>query len=402
MAGYRDEDEALHQRMQNLEDDLRVAKEELAGKADDEERAKKIAAMEKQMADARRQLDLLGAELGQMRGKPPPRKLARNVAIGGVAAAALVGGLVVATRSGPAHVPAPLSPATHPVAPAPTPSAVVVTPPIVPHPHPTAGESSAPDEKRVKTVQWQGKVTRVTSSTIAVGAPCTLQGQVTTNGTYVDLEHVEVTCGGHALYRSDDSFNGTSENESHVVELPQPAGGQSYAVALHDQGSRSGRSQISLDSTKSAGAVWVDGMPAWRVEFSLPTTSQPDSEPALFDASRRAIRSVLTVDKIDGTGAPVRAHDRCSMVTWVIPGPGGQCEVHVLCGAKVLYGGPGLGVTSCTQSEGVVTTARDDKPSSQGPDPAIAVDIGAGTVDVTDDPHDKPWTVHLRVTPPSK
>jgi hypothetical protein len=59
-------------------------------------------------------------------------------------------------------------------------------------------------------------------------------------------------------------------------EPGKEAGTHTYAVRYSDTGARSGpRTQISLDSTQSQGAVWSDVVPIFRVEFKLPTFSAP-------------------------------------------------------------------------------------------------------------------------------
>jgi hypothetical protein len=254
---YRDERDAMRGRIENLEQDLASANQELEERRHHQD-PQRIAELEKQLADARRQLDLVGSELERVKGgrAPKPTGVVVVAALAGVVVA--MGALGFLLLRGSA-----------------APPPVSVEPPAPPEvqeaPRPTPPKAAPAVPTRRVRAQWKGSVTRATGLALAPGTACTIDATLEGRERGVAAKDLTVTCGGTPLYRSTDALEGMSMYSSDASEEPGPnASTHVYALAYHDKGTRTGaRSEVSLDTSAKTGAVWRDSAPAWRVELAI-------------------------------------------------------------------------------------------------------------------------------------
>ena len=396
---YRDERNALRGRVDNLEQELQVAKKELEERRDEGEQEERVKQMEREMADARRQLDRLGAELAKVRGDEPRTSKAPLVVGIVVVAVFLLGGLGFALRSrDPAPViaapPPPIvTPVVAPTPEPPKPAPPQETRPAAPEPEPAAPAPTA-------TAQWSGKVTRATGAGVPVGATCSVTATLASSDTRVKVSNLDVTCAGKPLYRSSDPLEGMSQYGSSVEEdsgaKPQT---YHYALTYQDKGPRSGkRTEVSIDTIRKVAAVWTDSLPAFRVEFSLPYQSEPVAGDPLLDATRGTLRRAGAVKRVEGTGSPVKLGARCMLRASPLP-RAGDCLVRVECGGVMIYGSGTTGVARCSVVDGQVATAEDKNPTPAGGDPLLTLDAAAGAILVSDEIGASKWSVTISLAP---
>ncbi len=406
---YRDERDALRGRVENLEQDLASAQEELAqGGGPDRER--RIAELEQEMAEGRRMLERMGRELSELRGDaakgPAPaqedakssgrRRAGRSSFlffgfVGIVVAAVVAEQLFGSFRSGAPRSPGPAAPratATVPPAPpAPPPPSPATAPAPSPAPEPVA---------RHATARWSARVKRASGRALAAGAPCVVEAALEGDGGKIHVRRLTVGCGGTALYDSDAKLEGMSMSSSGVNEEAGAAAGTVvYALGYEDKGTRTGaRTETSLDSIKGAGAVWSDSAPAFRVELTLPYQSEAASTEPLLDTTRHALRRGATVVSTEGA-APLAKGARCDLR--VTPDPkAATCTAHLMCGHRVVYGEGTMGVAGCTlDAGGAVLHVSDTEPTPKGGDPELDVDVAGRTMTLADEVGGARYAVHF-------
>lgn len=396
---YRDERNALRGRVDNLEQELQTAKKELEERRDEGEQEERVKQMEREMADARRQLDRLGAELAKVRGDEPRASkapLAITIALGAVSLLAIAGYMMLRREPAPVLALPPPPIATAVVAPAPPPP----TPAPIEEPRPAALEPKPTAPARTTTAQWSGKVTRATGVGVPVGSTCSVIATLVSSGSSMKVPNLDVTCAGKPLYRSSDPLEGMSQHGSSVEEdsgaKPQT---YRYALTYQDKGPRSGkRAEVSIDTIRKVAAVWSDSVPAFRVEFSLPYQSEPVAGDPLLDATRAALRRGGAVKKVEGTGSPVKIGARCTLRASPLP-RAGDCLVRVECGGVMIYGSGTTGVASCSVVDGQVATAEDKNPTPDGGDPILTLDAATGAVLVSDEVGASKWSVTVALAP---
>jgi hypothetical protein len=396
--GYRDERDALRGRVGNLEQELQAAKKELEEKRDEGEQEEKVKQIERQMAEARRHLDRLGAELAEVRGAAPqPNKgpLFLWIAVGALALLVPVVAIVLFRAPAPA-----------PLATPPSPVATMVGPDPVPDPpKPALPEEARPDPAptgpaRTAIAQWSGKVTRATGEGAAVGSTCTIAATMSSTGAKVTVPNLEVTCAGKPVYRSSDPLEGMSQHGSSVEEdSGAKPGTYRYALVYQDKGPRSGkRSEVTIDTIRKAGAVWTDAIPSFRVEFSLPYQSEPVAGEPLLDGTRSTLRRDGAVSKVEGNGSPVKAGARCTVRASPLA-RAGECLVRVECGGVMIYGSGTTGVASCSVVDGQVMTAEDKNPTPVGGDPILMLDAKESLIVVSDEDGPSKWSASIELKP---
>lgn len=396
--GYRDERDALRGRVGNLEQELHAAKKELEERRDEGDQGEKIKQIERQMAEARRHLDHLGAELAEVRGaapKPNRAALLAGLAIGALSLAGVAGYVLLRSSSTPVPVVArPPQVATGEV------SLPPYTGPVLPEKAPSTPDPAPPAPERTATAEWSGKVTRVTGAGAPVGSTCTIAATMSSAGAKVRVQNLEVTCAGKPVYRSSDPLEGMSQNRSSIEEdSGAKPGTYRYALIYEDKGARSGkRSEVSIDTIRKAGAVWTDSIPSFRVEFSLPYQSEPVAGGPLLDATRSTLRRGGAVSKVEGKGSPVKAGARCAVRASPLA-RAGECLVRVECGGVMIYGSGTTGVASCSVAEGQVATAEDKNPTPDGGDPILMLDAAEGVLVVSDDNGSSKWSASIALEP---
>jgi hypothetical protein len=177
----------------------------------------------------------------------------------------------------PVHVDSPRVPATPAETQAPIPE-IPADDPLQPPPFPT----------RQAKAQWKGQVTSAKGLALPAGSPCTIDATLESNGDKPRATALAVKCGDKVIYNSSDKLEGMSMSGSGMAEEPgKEAGTFAYALNYSDTGARSGpRTQATIDTTHQQGIVWSDVIPAFRVEFSVPTLSAPVKGETLMSAKK--------------------------------------------------------------------------------------------------------------------
>lgn len=388
---YRDERDALRERVENLQQDLDRAKQDLAENQGDDRQAR-IAALERQVAEVQRLGDALRGELDALRGGPPPRP--------GGTAAKIIYALLATVLAGAGWVAIRTAPPSPPVR-APVVPAVVEVPrpveiPVPAPPPPPVPETAAPTQPAGEaTVQWKAKVTGATGSAVAPGSACVVEAQLAGGAEGILVPRLTVTCGDRRLYDSREPLEGMSVFGSEVEEDAADAEGQNlYALVYEDKGARTGkRAQVSINGTQRAGSVWSDSSPAFRVDFAMPYQSEPVRAEPLLASTARALRREGVVTAVSGS-SPVRTFARCSLRVTPLRKQE-RCLARLRCGSEVLYGKGTTGVAKCTVEGNDILRVIDESPTPSGGDPRIDVEPASGKVVVSDEIGATRWSVTI-------
>ena len=264
---YRDERELLRDEVMQLRREVERSKS-------DQER---LVQLEKMLDAANRELASLRGTMGM-----PRRRAGSNatvIAIGVMVFFAGLGGafLLMARRPTPPPAttpqPDPIATATaEPVAPTPTPEPPETTTTTVPPVAPTAAKPT-----KSAHATWHATVTKSQGIALAAGTPCTVEANVSDDASGMGADDVVVTCGGKKLYDSNDELEGMSNEGSDGKQYAgEKPGTWTYALVYTDVGTRGpSKNQIAVDSTKRIGKIWSDNLPDFRVDFSIPTKSDP-------------------------------------------------------------------------------------------------------------------------------
>jgi hypothetical protein len=267
---YRDERDALRGRIEGLEQDLQEAKQ---AQQDEATKRARIEQIEAKMRETEASLEAMRAELASMGGPRESKKMLVPMIVGmgamllvGTVAAVFLMLVRTPLPPPPVHVGTPKTPATPAVTQAPIPE-IPTNDPLEPPPSPT----------RQAKVQWTGQITKTNGLGLAPGSRCTIDATLESTGAKQRVPEVAVKCGDKIVYNSKDKLEGMSMSGSGMAEEPgKEAGTFTYALNYSDTGARSGpRTQVTIDTTQKQGIVWSDVIPAFRVEFSVPSLSAP-------------------------------------------------------------------------------------------------------------------------------
>ena len=395
---YRDERDALRGRVDNLEQDLQGAREQLARREPSGD-AERLAELERQAAEARRLLERIEGEIQGLRPAPeaPPRKSSGSSRAGlwlfGAASLAALLGVYVVRRT---RLPPPVVARRLPVVPPREPEPVA-TLPAVPSPPPTPEAPPAPPPASV-VAHWTARVTRSTGRAPAPGASCRIEATLATSKRGIQVDPLAVQCGGVRLYDSTDALNGMAMMNSGAEERAGLREGSStYVLQYEDKGARTGkRNQVSINSLARSASVWTDGAPAFHVDLSLPQESEPVQGEPLMDSLAKVLRRTGVVSAVSGA-APLRVGARCDLR--VGPIAADKCMARLTCGGAILYGKPGSGMTDCTLIDAAIAHVSDTEPTSKGGDPELDVDVGAGAMVLADEIHGATWSVTFGLAP---
>jgi hypothetical protein len=352
---YRDDREALHHRIGQLENELQDARREGEEHGRDEAQTRAVA-LEQRLADMRGELEKMGAELNALRGDKP-RRAANVPLIAGAMVVVLfvLGGLgFVTTRRSRPPVPiatavAPLPSPVMPVRPVEPVMPVVQAPTLTPPP---------PPPPRSTTARWNAKISRAEGLALAPGATCTVDATITATDTNALVNDLVIQCGAQSLYRSRDRFSGMSQSHNDAREVFGPTDDKStFTLQYNDIGSRTGeRAQVDLDTTHHQASVFRETIPRFRVELSLPTTSTPG---APLSGPDQRLRRAGKVSHVSGT-APVKEGATC-VLRAMANGKGTDCIAEVACATTIVW--PASGAVSCTYDGArPVTVATEDGP----------------------------------------
>lgn len=399
---YRDERDALRARIESLEGALASAQAE----------AERVRATEAALDAARREVMLLRSELERYRSPTGQQKQGRMWPLL-VALAALMAGAfgfaMIARRPSPAPdstppwTPPPESPQSEPAAPV---RPIEPVKPVEP-----VQEPAPPPEPPLPTttvnVEWKAVVTRAQGAAMpGPGAACVVSAELRGDGKSASVRDLEVRCGDKILHRSTDKFNGMSSTGSDVTEADGKAPGTfQYGLSYVDQGARTGRSQISLDTDAKTLVVWSDA-PVFRVELRVEPLTAPRTGPPLIEPKNRVekIRETVvrtgTIQQLEGTPGLAKGAV-CTVDVSPASGKGYNCRVRVRCGGRLIYGDGNSGFNECTIQNGRGEKVNDDRPSSVDHDPTLSLDLSEDTALVTDD-GESPFKIQIALTRPAK
>jgi hypothetical protein len=235
---------------------------------------------------------------------------------------------------------------------------------------------------------------------VPVGTPCVVQALLHGNGTSASPGDIEVACSGKALYRSSDTFSGVSNTSSHVEQSPVASSSDvTYSLIYQDQGARSGRAQVSLDTTEHAATVWRDG--GYRVKLTVDEQSAPVTGTPLIDVAEGGFsRPITRTGKIKSAEGTVlfAAGATCTVEVRPVRGGPQNCRVRVRCGGTIAYGEGNGGYNECSVEGTTVIAANDARGSGDDRDPILDMNLAHGTVSVSDDGA-SPWTVKILLDP---
>ncbi len=330
---YRDDREALHHRVAQLEDELRDARREGEEHGRDEAQAK-AKALEENLANTRAELAKMTDELERLRGNKPART-GSGVIIAVMVATAIalfVAGIVLAivrTRSTTSTVSLPDVPTqaapTSPTPPQPESPAPIRLEPILGSPRSTIA-------------RWNAKVTRAEGFPLGAGSECTVDATITTTDTNAIVRDIAIQCGTQSLYRSTDRQMSNDARE--VLGASDDKG--TFTLMYRDLGTRSGeRAQLDLDTRHRQAVVFREIIPRFRVELSLPVTSAPTTP--LADAAHR-MRRTGKVSSATGS-KPMKTGTACVLRAIAI-GNDRECAAEVSCGGAIVW--PSSAPVSCT------------------------------------------------------
>jgi hypothetical protein len=355
---YRDDREALHHRVAQLEQELQDARREGEEHGRDDAQAR-AAALEQRLAGMRAELETMGAELDALRGGKPRRGRGVILAAAGMAVVLVSGGaaaLLLREPARPAPPPPPPPPAVEPQA---APQAPIPLQPLDPReltaPVPTDPPSSSP-ASRSTTARWNAKVTRAEGLAIAAGTGCTVEATIATSDTNASVKELSIQCGTQSLYRSTDRLNGMSQRASDAREVLGPADDKStFTLAYRDLGPRTGeRAQIDLDTTHRQASVFRETIPRFRVELSVPATS---TEGAPLSGPDQRLRRAGKVRQVTGS-APVKIGASC-VLRAMATGKRADCVAELACGRTIVL--PSTAPVECLYeaSRPTTITTRD-------------------------------------------
>ncbi|HEY4116219.1 MAG TPA: hypothetical protein VGM56_00135 [Byssovorax sp.] len=383
---YRDERDALRQRVEKLERDLEEAREHPDPAV--QHRADELAAEAERMES---QLTSMRRELAELRGPGPARPSSPSsrtlVAVG--VALLIVGGsaaswIALARSDVRAPNPAPFTP----VAPVPEPAPVPAPEPApvpVPEPEPAPEPAPAPPAEDGRgTLTWSASVVRAKGLALAPRTKCLVTAEVNRarkRATTYDTG-LHIHCGAVVVYDTDQALGGGMISEQSVVtELPGPAPGVSvYTLRRSDSGPRHGeRPELDLDSVKGKLVAWRGGVSELRVELKMDAVSRP--APPLSLARERLERA----GKVESAsaGAPFKAGAPCSVRVVFNE----SCLVRLDCGGVALAN---TAIGQCVEDDVALTHVSVGDPS-----PSFDVDTREPTSTVSSHGK-KPWEATIK------
>jgi hypothetical protein len=206
---YRDDREALHHRVAQLQQELDDARREGEQQGRDEAQ-QRTAELEQKLGSMRGEIERMELELQAMRGAAPkgPSRTAPLVIGAVVLALGATATFLIVARS-PSSVPVVVVQAPPVATPhAPTKQAEPAPEPIAPAPPEVRNE---PAQRRTTTARWTATVARAEGLPLAPGTSCTIEATVATTDTNATVPALEVLCGTQKLYRSKDALNGMAQ-----------------------------------------------------------------------------------------------------------------------------------------------------------------------------------------------
>ena len=393
--GYRDDREALRQKVAMLEAELSRAQRDLTETADalgeheskDVEDEAKIDALRDEVQSLRRKLGITAAPA-------PDRKKKRIVFAVLAAMTMLLGALVHFALSGDEEGKTPsVSESSKPASPA-LPTKAPSVPPPPPPPPPVDA-----------TVTFGALILEATGRSLQAGDGCLLHLDLRDGPSVAGLR---LRCGAELLYDSADALGSGMEMRSVLArEVPAMDGSMLYSLTYQDHGMRSGpRAQISLSSAAQTLRVWSETGRPFSASLHLRARSFGRVGAPLgartLGLPAEAGRPLMARARVHRRRGPVPSfiEEECELYAHAYAeGVNLDCRISLRCGAKLVYGGGTAGFNDCTFIGGVPATASDSGTSVEDGDPRMSLDWERRRMTVSDDRGADEWTVELRLEP---
>lgn len=243
------------------------------------------------------------------------------------------------------------------------------------------------------SVAWGGRVKSSTDFSLRAGAPCTLRATLsrsTTGKRGPRQDSLVFQCGTKVLYDSSQPLgSGVSNSSLSVGELPLAGelDAFQYTLKAQDVGTRTGeRNQLAASTRDGIVEVYRD-LPSFRVKATIDKRSAVRRGKPLLDDSVPRFSHLVTktavVDKRTGR-APFFA-PQCSLVLSPAYATKHTCRVLLTCAGKVVIGSESNGYEDCGfDASGEPTGFDDPQPTPKDSDPAMRVDLAAGTAEISD------------------
>lgn len=233
-------------------------------------------------------------------------------------------------------------------------------------------------------VHLPARATAVSGDTpVRAGDACSLVATISA-GPVLGLEDLVIECSGTRLYGFRDEIFGVSMSELDALAWPgETPGTLRYEITLSDTGARSGRPEAVVRSWSGEGAVYRTGLGAFRVDLDVDPVSEAVPEPvgsAAHYVSALPAHEIRHGHVVSAVPDGLAAGTSCRVAVRPSPGPPTlNTRTHVRCGTTTLYG---AGSGGLAPRVGDVIT--DVGVTSEDGDPAITLDLAAGTVRIHD------------------
>jgi len=283
-VSYRDDHDAIHERVEELERDLGRARQEL-----DQNRVEraKVQRLEKELAKARAKIERLQPKDQEGVARDARRRallvaIAAAVAVAGGAVAFIMmagGGAERDTQATARRAEAERARAMEAAKAREVEELKKVqletTRVKELEARARAAAEAAPRSKaRTATARWRASVKVIRGRPLAQGTPCTLVARLSIEEGKASAGGLAIRCGAVVLYNPDDELgSGTELFESGT----EPVGdGKRYRLKYADQGARTGpRAQVSVNTAERVAEVWSDNAPRFRAVLRVDESCAP-------------------------------------------------------------------------------------------------------------------------------
>ena len=386
--GFRDDNEALRartraaeQRAERAETDRERMERELAeARANDDADQKRIAELEKRLAELEPQT---GSPAQPSGAKPVALALALVTLLAGVGAGFFL------TISGQPESPDALPAATAAAEPAAAPV-------------PAALEEPAPAPvSPLERVRLAGVVLSADGvEGLEPGDGCVVDSALSHGGG----GHLAIRCGAGEAVRvvfdgSEDTGGGMTSSSGNVLEVTTGEGSVARSIAYSLTGMWSGpQAQIQLNTDQRAARVWREGLNARDVLIHLENAAGTPGEPVLRQGGTAPIArgtqaKLVAVGDVPGALGELDT-DHCTVRTEPVARAGNlNARIIARCGERTLYGTGTTGWIPATADGGIVARAEDTEMSSADHDPAMTYTGETLTI------VEPEWRIAFRVEP---
>ncbi len=244
-------------------------------------------------------------------------------------------------------------------------------------------------------VKYPARVLSSKGNKVKVGAPCVVNVRVLSG----HIKDLDVTCAQKMLYDTRTPLNGMARVGGQVFE--RAGDGEQewrYRLQYSDTGTRSQRSQVTLNSLTQEGAVFSEAFEAFRVEFRLSEYSLPREGAPIFETPREVLplRRTAQVESTHGTIPKVPT--ACSIEARFLESTRGgpRCKTQLSCGSRVLYGRGNSGLGPCEIEDGAIARFADEEETHQDGDPSLILQVADGSIRLSDSPSQQSFSMTFR------